>query len=730
MQKLKYLLLLFILWALNTQAQTWDYYKDFPVNVKPADIDVNDAGTIFMLSSDKRFFYKLIDENWQEMPGFPVANPQGISVVKNSNRMYFADEFQGLVFTDNFGQTWQQTFLTTNPNTGFHEPLIEISNINNPNLFYGASFDVFVSPSVIKYTNNGQSGQIIFYDLTNNSNNYASEIFTTTSNRLLIGTENGGIWISNNNGTVFQPTNQTQHNIFQFTEASNGMVYALGHNIAQNTYFLITSSDYINWTPAELPNNLEKYTSLFFNNNTQSLWLGSETGLYQSGPLTTNPLTWSDVTFNNATQVTVEVISAGLNTYNFSNQFIAQQLNSSGNEWSQIVSGLTGTIHFAGFGQDNRIFGASYSTNVISFADNANTPWSNVNITGNELLVSDMIVKPNGKIFIRTNFKKLLKSIDNGLSYEEITPPNTTVSRLYVGENNSLFIVENDLSEIIYRSTDDGLSWEVFADFTHQDPSERAPIESVSEDSNGVIFVTTSSFEIFQGISRVQFSTNQGDSWNSVIYEDSSGNCSTFPTVISFGPKTFFNTCVGSFTLNINDPNPLDPYLFPWGTLGSIFPRNFAINSQGSHYLLNDDLFKSDDNGITWTNLGRPDELSIGFPAMNGFYIDINDEVYILSNNSHFVSPNNRGFYKVTETLGVENQTQSRIGIYPNPTSDFLNVLMKGEVSKITVYNILGVKMLQSSTKRLDVSALPNGMYILRVEDQSGKTHNSKFIKE
>lgn len=53
------------------------------------------------------FFYKLEPQDWQEMASFTVVNPQGIFAMKNSNRMYFADEFQGLVCTDNFGQTWQ-----------------------------------------------------------------------------------------------------------------------------------------------------------------------------------------------------------------------------------------------------------------------------------------------------------------------------------------------------------------------------------------------------------------------------------------------------------------------------------------------------------------------------------------------------------------------------------------------------------------------------------------------
>ena len=67
--------------------------------------------------------------------------------------------------------------------------------------------------------------------------------------------------------------------------------------------------------------------------------------------------------------------------------------------------------------------------------------------------------------------------------------------------------------------------------------------------------------------------------------------------------------------------------------------------------------------------------------------------------------------------------------IYPNPVKDALNVSVSGVVndSAVQVYDITGRQVLavKLSGNALNVSNLPSGIYILKMEGKSGK-----FIKE
>ena len=70
--------------------------------------------------------------------------------------------------------------------------------------------------------------------------------------------------------------------------------------------------------------------------------------------------------------------------------------------------------------------------------------------------------------------------------------------------------------------------------------------------------------------------------------------------------------------------------------------------------------------------------------------------------------------------------------VFPNPTDDFLILeSYTNDISQIQMYDASGQKMIQSSfTKKLDVSELNSGFYILELVRNSGDKLTSKiFIK-
>jgi hypothetical protein len=82
----------------------------------------------------------------------------------------------------------------------------------------------------------------------------------------------------------------------------------------------------------------------------------------------------------------------------------------------------------------------------------------------------------------------------------------------------------------------------------------------------------------------------------------------------------------------------------------------------------------------------------------------------------------------------VRNQ---EITLYPNPTSDDLNVLFDAsrDIKNVAVYNVIGKTMsvyrVNGSSAKMDVSKLPGGVYFIRLSDSKGRVVATKrFTKQ
>jgi surface protein len=80
--------------------------------------------------------------------------------------------------------------------------------------------------------------------------------------------------------------------------------------------------------------------------------------------------------------------------------------------------------------------------------------------------------------------------------------------------------------------------------------------------------------------------------------------------------------------------------------------------------------------------------------------------------------------------LSTEDYLNSEsITIFPNPTNDFLMINGIENSVNISIYNLLGAKVIaKSNTDKIDVSELSKGVYIINISDGVSQT-NKKFIK-
>lgn len=90
-------------------------------------------------------------------------------------------------------------------------------------------------------------------------------------------------------------------------------------------------------------------------------------------------------------------------------------------------------------------------------------------------------------------------------------------------------------------------------------------------------------------------------------------------------------------------------------------------------------------------------------------------------------------FYREPVTLANALATQevSRdLIVYPNPTKDFLNIKTnRNDIEKVFVFDLSGKVIFSENSRRINVSNLPSGNYILSIKTSDG-VKSFKFIKQ
>ena len=176
-------------------------------------------------------------------------------------------------------------------------------------------------------------------------------------------------------------------------------------------------------------------------------------------------------------------------------------------------------------------------------------------------------------------------------------------------------------------------------------------------------------------------------------------------------------------------------------------PKNYFVNS--SDLLISTQVgysvkaaFMSNDScmfiGFMQCALGLADNggsslISTQFPislkvVFNLFSISYNDfPIYFKRGNTTFGQPINFNFTSVAESL------VSKLSVFPNPTSNRLHIkgLPYGSAI-VSLYNLQGKEVMKkslSSEVELEISALPKGLYYLKIECGS-RVYTDKVIKE
>ncbi len=90
-------------------------------------------------------------------------------------------------------------------------------------------------------------------------------------------------------------------------------------------------------------------------------------------------------------------------------------------------------------------------------------------------------------------------------------------------------------------------------------------------------------------------------------------------------------------------------------------------------------------------------------------------------------------FTTKSDASNINNISGNSINIYPNPASDFINVVSKQNINfDVYIYDINGKLLLQrnNSKNRINISNLKPGLYIIKVKNKGENVRRSIFVKE
>ena len=76
------------------------------------------------------------------------------------------------------------------------------------------------------------------------------------------------------------------------------------------------------------------------------------------------------------------------------------------------------------------------------------------------------------------------------------------------------------------------------------------------------------------------------------------------------------------------------------------------------------------------------------------------------------------------------NVNNLQFHFYPNPSNDIITISLESELKSVEIYSLQGQKVLSSNEKKVSVSSLSKGIYMIRVEDETGSVATQKIIKE
>lgn len=281
-----------------------------------------------------------------------------------------------------------------------------------------------------------------------------------------------------------------------------------------------------------------------------------------------------------------------------------------------------------------------------------------------------------------------------------------------------------------YRTTNGGTTWSLL-------PTTSSPTVAGNPDQNDIIVVDNTMF-IFEknfstNVQKIIKSSDQGLTWSRLpaTVGGTDRNVMTWSTAMKgfMVEQSFTNTNVMVMKKTVDGGNTWSTVSYsgittPYLTDIAYVPgTDILIGTGGPNFVSS---WISNNGGNTWTNIDNSN-------ATPHFSVDCAsaNNVGVCYSVGYSQALNKRVVYKMLfPSLSVGDVTPKWEGIYPNPTRDEINIKTEKKIKFSTLYDVSGKIVLKADKKRIDVSSIAKGIYILKVQFDNGSEVSEKIIKE
>lgn len=132
------------------------------------------------------------------------------------------------------------------------------------------------------------------------------------------------------------------------------------------------------------------------------------------------------------------------------------------------------------------------------------------------------------------------------------------------------------------------------------------------------------------------------------------------------------------------------------------------------------------DHGNNWKTVDRSDLLYTETGSVTIDFSDKNALIYIASSDLGLLGYNLD--FDILATGEVSGE-KAKVLVYPNPVVDVLQIDDKN-LKSVALYSMDGKKLLETKSSEMNVSKLPNGVYVLRIVTSDNNIVSKKIIKK
>ena len=80
-------------------------------------------------------------------------------------------------------------------------------------------------------------------------------------------------------------------------------------------------------------------------------------------------------------------------------------------------------------------------------------------------------------------------------------------------------------------------------------------------------------------------------------------------------------------------------------------------------------------------------------------------------------------------TLSTTDFTFNKVRIYPNPVTDYFEIETQSDIRAVNLFTINGQLILTEKQKKISISNLPKGVYLIKLEDENGNIFTKRIVK-